>query len=266
MPTVQVNNIDLYYEVRGQGQPLLFIHGLGSSTRDWEYQLPYFVERYQVITCDLRGHGKSSKPPGRYTIPGFADDVGQLLKALNVGPTHLVGLSLGGAVALQTAIAFPRLVQSLVIVNSGPKIPMKTLKERLRIVANFVLRQLMVRLFGMRFLGELLGKKLLPEPKQDRLRQTFTKRWAENDKRAYLAAMGAFRGWSVTDHLSSVTCPVLLIVAEQDYTPVSFKQAYAAKMPQAELVIIPGARHLTPIEKPVEFNKVLANFLGKLEK
>ena len=115
-----VNDIQLYYEITGQGQPLLFIHGLGSSTRDWEAQVSPFAANYQVITFDLRGHGRSDKPPGPYTLPLFTADTAGLLKALGLDAAHVVGISLGGGIAFQLALDYPELVKTLTIVNSAP--------------------------------------------------------------------------------------------------------------------------------------------------
>ena len=78
MPTIQINGIAEHYEIFGQGQPILFIHGLGSSSRDWEYQIDYFSKMYRVITIDVRGHGQSDKPPGPYSVPLFAADTAKL--------------------------------------------------------------------------------------------------------------------------------------------------------------------------------------------
>jgi pimeloyl-ACP methyl ester carboxylesterase len=72
MPTIPVNDTHLYYEIHGEGQPLLLIHGLGSSTRDWELQVPEFAKSHRVITFDLRGHGRSDKPAGPYSMAMFA--------------------------------------------------------------------------------------------------------------------------------------------------------------------------------------------------
>ena len=74
MANIRVNGIELNYEVSGRGQPILFIHGLGSSGRDWEYQVDYFANQYQAVTYDVRGHGKSAKPRGPYSLPLFAAD------------------------------------------------------------------------------------------------------------------------------------------------------------------------------------------------
>ena len=118
MPTASIGDLKLYYEECGDGAPLLFIHGLGSSTRDWERQVPVFSGRYRVVTLDLRGHGRSDKPPGPYIISLFAQEVADLMKSLDLGPAHVVGLSLGGFVAAQLAVDHGELLRSVVIVNT----------------------------------------------------------------------------------------------------------------------------------------------------
>jgi len=257
MPKIQVNGINLYYEVEGEGQPLLFIHGLGSSTRDWEMQVKEFSKSYQVITCDLRGHGQSDKPAGPYSLPMFAADTAGLLKSLNFKSAHVVGLSLGGGIAFQLAIDYPKLVKTMIIVNSAPELVVRTFKDRMGVWQRFAI----VRLLGMRKMGEVLSKRLFPKDEHEPLRTTFVESWAENDPRAYQDAMRAMVGWSVTDKLSSINCPTLVITADQDYTPVAIKEKYTKLMPNAELVIIPDAHHATPVEQPEKFNTELMDFL-----
>ncbi|NJN45685.1 MAG: alpha/beta fold hydrolase, partial [Candidatus Competibacteraceae bacterium] len=123
MPKQRSGDIELYYEITGQGHPLLFIHGLGSCTEDWEQQVAFFAQRFLVITFDVRGHGRSDKPPDPYSIPLFARDTVGLLDVLGIASAHVVGLSLGGMIAFQLAVDVPRRVDSLVIVNSGPAVP-----------------------------------------------------------------------------------------------------------------------------------------------
>ncbi len=259
MPKLDVRDIDLYYETAGQGQPILFIHGLGSSSRDWELQVAFFSQHYQVVTFDVRGHGQSDKPPGPYSIPLFATDTAELIKLLGIGPAHVVGISMGGMIAFQLAVSALDLVGSLVIVNSAPELVLRTLKERI----SGLQRLLIVRLLGMRKMGEVLSKRLFPKPEHEELRRIFVERWAENDKRAYFDAMKALVGWSVADRLGDIRCPTLVIAADEDYTPVSLKQAYVAKMVQAELVVIEDSRHGTPVEQPEQFNQALMTFLSK---
>ncbi len=261
MPKLRVHDIDLYYEITGQGQPLLLIHGLGSSTRDWALQSPAFAERYQVVAFDVRGHGQSDKPPGPYSLPLFAADTAALIRALDIAPAHVAGISMGGMIAFQLAVDAPDLVKSLIVVNAGPELVARTLKERLLVFQ----RLFFVRLLGMRKMGEVLSKRLFPKPEQEELRQLFVERWAENDQRAYLDAMRALVGWSVADRLGDMDIPTLVIASDEDYTPVSLKQAYVARMPQAELVVIEDARHAVTVERPAHFNQAVLAFLAKMK-
>jgi len=259
MPILQLRDIRLYYEVAGEGDPIVFIHGLGSSARDWEYQVPFFAPRYRMVVFDVRGHGRSDKPPGPYSVPLFAQDTAALIRALEAAPAHVVGISMGGMIALQLAVDEPALVRSLVVVNSGPELVVRTFRERLMILQRF----LIVRLLGMRKMGEVLSQRLFPRPDQAPLRQMFVERWAENDPRAYREAMRALVGWSVADRLGDIRCPTLVIASDQDYTPVSAKEAYVARMPNARLVVIPNAHHAVTVERPDEFNQVLLDFLAQ---
>src|SRR5438105_12464497 len=128
MPKARVNGIELHYESAGEGPPLLFLHGLGSSGQDWRRQVRAFTDRFRVITYDVRGHGASDKPPGPYSVPLFAQDAAALLRELETGPAHLCGLSMGGMIAFQLAVDFPELVQTMTIVNSGPSMVLETAK------------------------------------------------------------------------------------------------------------------------------------------
>ena len=259
MPICKLKEITLYYEIHGEGEPLLFIHGLGSSSRDWELQLEFFAQNYLVILLDVRGHGRSGKPPGPYSIPLFAEDIKKLLQALQVGPAHILGISLGGMIGFQLGISYPDMIKSLVIVNSTPELVARTLKDRLGIWQ----RLLIVRFLGMRKMGEVLGDRFLPDPEQEELRKIFIERWAENDKPAYMEAMKAVIGWRVTDQLGEIRCPTLVIGADGDYFPTAEKEKYVKQIPGAELLIIENSRHALPAEKPAEFNVAVKEFLTR---
>ncbi len=260
MPILNLPNVNLYYEMTGDGPPLLLIHGLGSSSRDWENQVTPLADLYQVITLDLRGHGRSSKPPGRYSIRMFAEDTAALIHALEVAPVHVVGISMGGMVAFELAAHFPELLRSLMIVNSYPEMRVETFQEHLQIWR----RYMFLELLGMRGTGLMLGKHLFPYPEQADLRELFVQRWAQNDKRAYRESLRAIVNWDVEDYLSEIRCPVLVVASDQDYMPLAEKKVYAAKIPNAKLVVIEDARHAVTAERPVQFNAVLMEFLAGL--
>jgi 3-oxoadipate enol-lactonase len=258
MPKIRANDIDLHYETSGHGPPLLFIHGLGSTTQDWAPQVREFAKAYQVITLDLRGHGQSTKPPGPYGIPLFASDTAELLQALNIESAHVVGLSLGGCVAFQLALDFPARVKTLVIVNSAPEFVRRSFKTWLEIWR----RTAIVRWRGLRRMGERISHRLLPKAEHARLRADFVDRFAQNDPQAYLNSLKALIGWSVADRLESIRCPVLVVASEHDYSPVATTEEYVRRMPDARLVVVPDTRHALPIEQPEAFNRAVANFLA----
>lgn len=260
MPTLQVNDTELYYEITGTGEPLLLIHGHGSSTRDWAFQVDYFAGKYQVITFDVRGCGRSAKPKGPYSLRLFAGDAAALLQKLNVAPAHVVGISMGGMIALELTLGFPGLVKSLALVNTYPEMRVETWHERLTAWQRF----LMLDLLGVRRMGVILSKILFIKPEQEELRKTFIAHWAENDKRAYRECLKAIINWDVEARLGEIQCPVLVVASDEDYLPLAEKQAYTAKLRNARLAVIEDARHAVTAERPQEFNRILDDFLAGL--
>jgi len=251
----------LHYEEYGQGSPLLLVHGLGSSCQDWEYQIPALAAHYRVIAMDVRGHGRSDKPRERYSIPGFTADLEALIEHLQLGPVHLVGLSMGGMIGFQLAVDQPHLLKSLCIVNSGPQVKIKYVKDLLQ----WAKRWGMGRLLSMRTIGIGLGRNLFPKPEQADLRRKIAERWGRNDKRAYLASFDAIVGWGVMSKLSRITCPTLIVSADHDYTPVALKRLYVGMIRGARLVVIEDSRHATPLDQPEIFNRTLLEFLDSVE-
>ena len=260
MPTIALSGLNVFYEQRGHGDPVLLIHGLGSSTEDWDPQVAVLQRHYTVITYDVRGHGQTEKPKGPYSVKQFAQDAGHLIEHLKLAPVHVVGLSMGGMIAFQLAVDRPDLLRSLVIVNSGPAMILRTWKEKLGIAQ----RKVIVRWMGMRKMGEVLATRLLPKPGFEALRATFVERWARNDPRAYLAALNALVGWSVQDALPRITLPTLVVGADKDYTTVEFKQAYTALIPTARLAVIDDSYHMMPVERPEAFHAELLPFLASV--
>ena len=258
MPMITVNGLDVFYEARGTGDSVLLVHGLGSSTEDWEPQVDALARAFTVVAYDVRGHGRTDKPAGAYSVSQFAADAAALITTLALAPVHVVGLSMGGMIAFQLAADHPELVRSLVIVNSGPEMVPRTVREKLGIVQ----RRFIVRLMGMRKMGEVLAEKLLPGAEHAVRRGLFADRWARNDKDAYLRALSALVGWSVTARLPAIRQPVLVVAADQDYTPVAWKQWYTSLMPNATLAVIPGSRHMMPVERPQLFHDALFPFLA----
>ncbi len=259
MPKLRVNNTGIYCEITGQGEPLLFIHGLASSGRSWKKQVPLFSQHYRVITFDIRGHGRSDKHIEPYSIELFAADTVELLKALGVGPTHVVGFSMGGMIAFQMAVDAPELVKSLVAVNCCPEGSMRTFNNGVECVKHMVGLQIN----DIKRWRRPNGVEPVPVSVQERPHQSVIQRMAVTNKLAYANAFGALVKWSVADRLETIKCPTLMITSDGDFVPVPIKEEYASKMPCAELAVINNSRHGTPRERTEEFNSVLLEFVSR---
>jgi 3-oxoadipate enol-lactonase len=257
MARARIGDCDVHYEVAGSGPPVLLLHGLGSCGRDWEAQVAALSPSYRAITVDLRGHGESSKPAEPYTMRLLSADVVHVLETLGVGSAHVVGFSLGGMVAFQLAVDAPSLVRTLVIVNSGPALVARTAREWFLLRSRFWA----LRLLGLRWVADRVATMNFPDPGQEAMRRGLAARLAANDAGAYLATLHAIDGWSVADRIGQIRAPTLVVSGDSDYTPVSAKEEYAARMLDARVVVIPRSRHVTPMDQTEAFNSVLLEFL-----
>lgn len=259
MPEIQVRDtIRIHYEEQGQGQALVLLHGLGSSSRDWEYQIPEFASHYRVIAPDFRGSGQSDKPRGPYSIADYAEDTWALLDKLDITSAHLVGLSMGGATAFEMAVRRPERVLNLVVVNCPPSFALSSPRKWFELA----MRLAVVRLLGMDKMAEVVGKRLFPEPEQADLKATFQQRYAANHKQHYLWSLRALAGWSVLGRLRRIQAPALMLTAEHDYTPEAEKQVAVNELPRGQLQVIRQSRHATPIDQPEAFNAAVLEFLA----
>jgi len=262
MPIIRVNGADLFYEESGSGEALLLLHGLGSSTLDWEPQIKAFAPHYRVIALDARGSGKSrdvDHPAGPFSIKQFAADAAAVLDRLGASPAHVAGLSMGGMIAFQLALDFPKSVKTLSIINSGPRLVPQGLKEHYAIAV----RKFVSRFLGPKAWGKVLAPKLFPRADQEALRQRFIERMAMNDRDAYWASLKALIGWSVLDRINTIDAPTLIVHSDQDYTALPVKESYTKLMPNAQIVVVKDARHTLPIEEPEKLFPVLHEFLER---
>ena len=253
---IRVGDADLHYEVAGTGDTVVLLHGLGSSMRDWGSQIARLSTQYRVVSIDLRGHGRSSRPRGPYRMADFAADIAAILAHLGVDSAHICGISLGGMVAFQLAADFPERVRTLAIINSGPAFPGRTLKGRLTLLSRFAV----IRMKGLPALAPIIAGRLFPKPEQELHRRTFIQRFAENDRSAYEHTMRAIGKFDVSDRLDRIRCPVLVLASDRDYTPVAAKEAYVSRLADARLVVIRDSGHASPIDQPEQVNDALMEF------
>jgi 3-oxoadipate enol-lactonase len=242
----------LYYRVRGSGENLLLIHGLGSSGADWEWQVRALERRFRVIVPDLPGSGFSSPIEGDFRIGDFAQTLWALLDHLKISHTNIAGFSFGGAVALEMALQRPDSVPRLALINT-----LVTYKvDHWRKWLEARVPPILIRVMGMRRAAKLAAMRLFPKAWQRPLRERATEVISRVAASTYLGMARALENWSAVDRLSHLRAKTLLIAAEHDLTPLSEK-VQMAKALGADIAVVQGSRHGTPFDSVEATNACL---------
>ena len=256
MPLFRRGDLSLHYLTRGHGEPLLLIHGLGSSGADWAFQAPALEDRFRLIVPDLRGSGHSTATPGHYSIDEFASDLWALLDSLGLSRPSIVGFSLGGAVALEMALQRPEDVARLVLINSLASYRI----DHWRKWAEARVQSTLVRLIGMRRAARIVARRIFPEPAQRSMRERAADVVGSVPRGPYLASARALERWCAMERLDRLRARTLVLAAEYDYTPLAEKRAFAERI-GAEFVVVHGSRHGTPFDSITATNGHLRRFL-----
>lgn len=264
MPYQFVNGFLLRYELWGEGRtPLVLVHGLGSSADDWMLQLPAFAPHYLCVLLDLRGHGASDKPPGRYSVALFAADVAALLERLQMGPAHILGISLGGLVAQQLAMDHTAIVRSLVLINTFPGLwppPVEVFHTLLR------RRGSVLHPRDMAAAAAEVADALFPSPNLALLKEWTERRIAANDPDAYFRSTLAVARFRPGRRLDRVRCPTLIIAGEADrVVPRVYQERLRRRMSHAQFVSIPDSGHASNIDHSDEVNEAVLRFLRAVD-
>jgi 3-oxoadipate enol-lactonase len=264
MPIAKINGINLYYELKGEGAPVLFIPGLGGGTELWTYQTEFFKKNYHTISLDNRGAGRSDKPYGLYTMHRFARDVEELLDHLSINePVILVGASMGGIIAQAFIHYYPKRVKKLVLSCTGvsladPHITLAPLSVQKK-VANpgATPSQKLDTFIEIFYHPEFMAAH--PE-----FRKTIISMSPDiQPPHAYLAQLAAcadpkpYYQW-----LKEITVPTLVIHGRDDLVwPIQNAHTLMSGLGEnGQLAIIEKAAHILMHEKPDEFNRILDTF------
>jgi len=249
----------LHHTRRGHsGPPVVLLHGLGSSCRDWEFQEVALEDRYQVVSVDLPGHGSSMSSGPPVTIESMADHVGALLASLDAEPAHIVGLSLGACVALRLGLQAPERVRSLTLVNPFARVQPTGPRD----VARLLLRLTMLGVAPMRMVGAHVARGLFPWPEQRALYDAAVASLGATPRRGYASALRALAQFDARGQVAAIRRPTLVVAGDRDtMVPLGPKLRLAAAIPGARIVVVPASGHATPYDQPATFNRVLLEFL-----
>lgn len=279
MALAQVNGTEIYYEIVGEGEPVVLIPGLGQGINYYDYAMTHLSPFMKVIALELRGNGRSAKPEGPYTMELWAEDISALLDALGEKRAHIVGSSLGGCVAMALVTKHPEQVASLALVAAFSELDCAwemNLRMRMAIVEQVGINSILedhvtLWVLSRDFLETEHGMAAANGLRQG-LRRNTPALYNE-----FLRAILHFgrvlpgqEGQATYTHLlSTVDIPTILIVGENDIqTPVSFSQKIQDAMPKgrAELKIIPACGHVTFVEQPEENSRLVVEFIERVKK
>lgn len=263
--TTATDGTSIHYEIHGAGAPVLLIMGLGSNAYGWARAIPWLAERYRTIAFDNRGTGRSGIPAGAYAIAQMADDAAAVLDAAGHETAHVVGASLGGMIAQRFALRFPRRLRSLALLCTTPggaQAARPAADVALGLVEGgddpaTVYRRSAWFLYGddtranhpERIEEDLVNRSRIPTSPQ-----------------GYLGQLAAAMEHDAWDELPSIAVPTLVVHGDADLlVPTENGRLLAAQIPDAELVLIPGAGHMLQADGGDRLRSVLLEFLGRVD-
>ncbi len=238
---------------------VLLLHGLGANASSWTLQLDALIESgFRPIAPDLPGFGDSAYDGQGWNFQRLAALLADLVTRLNAAPVHLVGLSMGGVVAQQFALDYPRHVRKLVLVSTFSVLRPKNLSQWFY----FLQRVLVVHTLGLEVQAKIVAKRVFPHPEQAELRRMAEEQIASADPRAYRAAMRALGLFDSRKRLPQIAAPTLVITGANDFTvPPAAQTLLAQSIPNARQVILPNAGHAAAIDQAEAFNRHLLQFI-----
>ena len=269
MKILTLGNLNLAVADCGQGTPLVLVHGFPLDHSMWHAQLDVLSAQYRVIAPDLRGFGRSGPVDGTAsdattTMHQFADDLAAMLDALQIDePVALAGLSMGGYIALAFQKAYADRLKALILMDTRSSADAPEVAASRLTTAETILAEGPGSLPG-NMLPKLLSKATQQE--HPHVGEALGNVMLRTSPQGIAAALrGMAQRHDATTQLRAITCPTLVVVGEEDaVSPPEEMQQIAAAIPNARLVVIPSAGHMSPAENPAAVNAALLEFLGNL--
>jgi pimeloyl-ACP methyl ester carboxylesterase len=261
MPRVRCNDLELFYEDTGQGDPVVFLNGLAGDHLYWSGQVRAFSGRFRCVAPDNRDAGQSGYAARPYVVADLAADVAGLLDALGLPSAHLVGLSLGGMIAQEVALAHPGRVRSLFLVGTLARAD-DWFNATLDAYGHIRRQVADTPAFFDALLPWLVSHRFFEAPgKVEWLRGFLRQAPFPQQLDGFFRQFDAMRRHDTLDRLPAIRCPVLVAAGEDDrIAPARYAQQLAARIPHARLEILPDVGHAPVLEDPRRFNRLLAGF------
>ena len=254
---VPVNGVEIAYERAGTGRPLVLVHGAVADSRMWSPHLAGLAGDFTVIAWDEPGAGRSAGVPADFTLADYADCLAGLIAAVAAGPAHVAGLSWGGTLALELSHRHPELVATLILAGAyagwNGSLPKDEVQARVAGVQATLAAP--DDAFDPTFPGLFAGDS---PPEAVALMAAMA---ADVRRESMRIALGLMAETDLNDLLPRLAAPTLLIWGELDArSPLAVARRFAAEIPDARLVVLPDAGHMTNLEQPQAFNAAVRDF------
>ena len=263
MPTLRVNDVEIYYELHGpeDADVVVLSNGVLMSTASWAAQTQALATHYRVLLYDCRGMWQSEHPQGPYSMDMHTDDLAALLDALDIESAHIAGISYGGEISLLFGIKYPQKTRSLIIASSVSQVYPQLEGFMQGWIAATRARDPEM-LFNVTYPLNFSEAWIAANPE---VLKAARKRYQELDFNAFLELLISFSELNITADLHKISAPTLVISGEDDLLkPRKYSDIIAREIPGAELVSIPAAGHAVCWEQPVLFNELILGFLARL--
>lgn len=253
----------LWVTDKGAGPPVVLLHSLFFDSRLFEPVAPALVDEHRVLAVDVRDHGRSGGPDERWSLREAASEVERAVAQLAAGPVHVVGVSMGGMIALRWALAHPERVRSLGLVSTTHEPEVRARLHKAMAHGVRVGGRLVARLLMPYTVDKMFSDAWTDSPEAD----AWARRIATTEpSRLYRSAQAVFDRAGIGDRLDEVQAPSLVLVgAEDDAIPPSHGRRLAGALPDAEIVEVPDAGHLLPIEAADDVADELVHFLRRAQ-
>jgi 3-oxoadipate enol-lactonase len=260
MSNITANGISMYYEVHGQGIPLVLISGLGGDHTFWDTSIEIFSASFKVIVFDTRGIGKTATPEEPYTMDIFAEDLAGLMTALQIEKAHILGFSMGGVIAQTFAVKYPDKVLKLILAAT---FPVMNIQPRLFLdaVATVYERGITTEQMFKLILPWLFAPSFLDNPNNTAFLQFNEDEVDGQPLHAWINQYTALKNANTISCLHRINCPVLIISADQDrLAHLEDGRALVKHIPDSILNIINDSGHLINFEQPEIFHQSVLTF------
>ena len=272
MPDIRINGVRLYYEITGEGTPIVFVHEFAGDLTSWEPQIRFFSRRYQTVSYNARGYPPSEVPKdlSSYSQDIATDDLAGIIKTLKLPPAHVVGLSMGAYTTLHLGLRYPEVARSLVVAGCGYGSEPEERTTFQRDAQELAHR---LETEGMEKIGKIYASgptRVQFQRKDQRGYADFVRNLLTHSAKGSANTMRAIQAvrpslYDLTDDLKKVKLPTLILSGDEDWPCLKTNIFLKKTIPTSAVAVLPNSGHAINLEEPLFFNSIVQDFITQVD-